>query len=230
MRAVSMLEMDLRTYYPQAFPRRFSRDHQRMIVRVQVSATSGGLYARLMSRGFGKTTIFARAMLWAVKYAHRHFGVVIGATERDSRKITKTQKSELWTNPLLIADFPEICNPYVALEDNGRRCKGQLWKGQPTRIEWATDMVVFAEIRANSESQRGRFDYRHAGHHRQHHHGLHRLSAIRQGHSTRLRSSRRRTDPREHFKSLVATEENRMQTIDGDILGLFGGETARRPP
>ena len=107
------LEEFLRVYFPLAFRSPFCADHKKMVQRIQEAATGGGLYARALFRGGGKTTIFARAMLWAALFGFRRFGVVVAATARDSFRIMRQQKDELWFNELLLADFPEICYPFA---------------------------------------------------------------------------------------------------------------------
>lgn len=216
------MERFLRTYFPKAFNRPFCSDHIRLIERTQDAATNGGLYARAMWRGSGKTTIFARSMLWAILYGFRHFGVVISATERDSRKIMRGQQTELWQNPLLAEDFPEVCNPFIALENNGRRKAGQLYDRKPTLLDWGQDLVVLASIppsdltgvsgsvmltRAITGAIRG----------------LNHLTAS----GSVIRPDFMLLDDvqtRESAKSVIATED-RIATIEGDILGLFGGTT-----
>ena len=58
------------------------------------------------SGGRERRTIFARAMLYATLYGLRRFGVVIAATARDSTRIMRHQKDELWSNELLSGRLP----------------------------------------------------------------------------------------------------------------------------
>lgn len=212
------LERFLRTYFPRAFPRPFCRDHLLMIERIQAAEVGGGLYARALFRGGGKTTIFARAMLHAALYGHRRFGVTIGATGEDSGRIMAQQKSELWTNEFLGEDFPEACYPFACLEDNGRRCKGQLWLGAPTQIEWQPRKLVFATVPVSAVGGSLLVTRAITGSIK----GLNHRTAA----GDVIRPDFVLLDDvqtRESAKSLIATED-RVQTIDGDVLGLAGHE------
>ena len=216
------LERGLRTYFSKAFNRPFCADHRRLIERTQDAYTGGGLYARAMWRGSGKTTIFSCSMLLAILNAFRRFGVVISATERDSRKIMRTQQTHLWQNKLLAEDFPEICNPFIALENNGRRKAGQLYEGKPTLLDWQQDLIVFPSIPPSDlwETSSSVIVTRAI------------TGAIRGMNHLTASGAVIRPDfillddvqTRESARSRIATEE-RSATIDGDILGLFGGVT-----
>ena len=75
--------LDLRrfceTYAAAAFPLAWSRDHLKVIARIEEAVLDGALYALAMPRGSGKTTIARMAALWALSYAHRRYVFVIGA-------------------------------------------------------------------------------------------------------------------------------------------------------
>jgi hypothetical protein len=214
------LERFFRTYFPMAFPLPFSRNHKRDIARIEEAELHGGLFANSDSRGYGKTTRMARAMLRAILYKHRLFGVVIGATQRLATKITNQQKSELWTNRLLLEDFPEACYPFIRLENKASLCRGQIWEGTPTGIEWGADQLVFANVPPSNIG--GSIIVTRA------------ITGAIKGLNHMLPSGEIiRPDfvllddiqTRESAKSLIATED-RMQTVDGDVLGLAGHNKA----
>jgi len=58
----------------------------------------------------------------------------------------KDIKSELRTNDLLVADFPEVCQPVRHLQNSPLRARGQHVNGTPTNIEWSKDEIVFPNI------------------------------------------------------------------------------------
>lgn len=130
-------------YFPRAFHLPWSPDHLRVLGRMQTAITSGGLFALAMPRGSGKTTLCERAALWALMYGHARFVVLIAATEGMAEKILDRLKSELQHNDDLARDFPHVCYPIRRLENNARRCIGQLFDGRQTRIEWGAKRVVF---------------------------------------------------------------------------------------
>ena len=55
-------------------------------------------------------------------------------------------KRELLLNPRLAKDFPEVVYPLRRLEDNARRCKGQLWGDVQTLVDWGPTRITFPTI------------------------------------------------------------------------------------
>ncbi|MBX3448211.1 MAG: phage terminase large subunit family protein [Planctomycetaceae bacterium] len=136
----------LLTYFPKAFPLKWSKDHESIIAKVKQAVLSGGLFAMAMPRGSGKTTVCERAILWAVLYGHHRFAMLIGANKEKADESIDKIKTELETNELLLADFPEVCIPCRRLEGIANRAKGQTFRGVPTKIVWGKRAVVFATI------------------------------------------------------------------------------------
>lgn len=136
------LKLFLETYFAGVFYHGWSCDHPRIIGRIQTATLGGGLFALAMPRASGKTAILVRAALWALLYGHRRYVVPIGATEDDAARLLRTVKAELLDNPLLGEDFPHVCYPIRRLENNARRCVGQLFKGKRTAIEWKMDQIT----------------------------------------------------------------------------------------
>ena len=170
-----------------------------------------------MFRGGGKTSIFSCSTLHATGYKFRRFVVTISATNRESLRVLRQIKAQLWTNKPFAEDFPEICYPFMRIENNGRRCKGQLWLGEPTQIQWDPDQVVFASIPPRPDpavivcrAMGGAIK------------GLNYLAPD----GTLFRPDLVLLDDpqtRKTAKSVTATEDL-IQTIDGDVLGLAGHE------
>jgi hypothetical protein len=214
------LRVFLTTYFPDAFPLPFSPDHLKVIEKIEAAIRNGGLFALAMPRGSGKTTIVIRAMLWALLNGYRRFGCLIGATERDACRMLEHAKKELLHNTLLAKDFPEVCYPLRRLEDNARRCKGQLWDGAQTSVEWGPTRITFPTI---PKSKVSGSTLTVAG-----------LTGALRGQSHVLQSGEiiRPTfiladDPqtREAAFSKIQTEQ-RLAIINGDLLGMAGpGQT-----
>ena len=55
-------------------------------------------------------------------------------------------KTELDSNDLLLADFPEVCFPIHALDGISNRANGQLFKGSRTHIGWTAKEIVLPTI------------------------------------------------------------------------------------
>jgi len=61
-------------------------------------------------------------------------------------------KTELDSNELLLADFPEVCFPIQALDGISNRANGQLYKGKRTQIGWTAKEVVLPTVEGSSAS------------------------------------------------------------------------------
>ena len=133
-------------YFPEAFRLKWSRDHKRVIKKIETAVLSGGLFALAMPRGSGKTTLCLRAVLWAVLSGHHRYVMLICADEEKAEKALGNLKRELEENPRLLADFPEACFPIQCLQRIANRAKGQLCEGKPTAITWRGNRVVLPTI------------------------------------------------------------------------------------
>ncbi|TQE98696.1 MAG: hypothetical protein FKY71_12510 [Spiribacter salinus] len=68
-------------YFPLTFNLGWSRDHLKVIAKIEQAVLHGGLFAMAMPRGSGKTTLAECACLWAMLYGHREFVCLIGSDE-----------------------------------------------------------------------------------------------------------------------------------------------------
>mgnify|MGYP001559411872 CR=1 FL=1 len=134
------------TYFPNTFSKPFSPDHLKVIAKIETAVLTGGLFAVAMPRGAGKTSLAERACLWAIMIGAHSFVCLIGSNQGAAVSLLDSIKSELETNDLLLADWPEIVMPIRKLDGSARRCEGQRYKGARTQIEWASRHVVFAAI------------------------------------------------------------------------------------
>ncbi len=146
------LEKFLRTYFPEQFQLKFSPDHLAVIKALQDRAINGGLQAYAMPRGTGKTTISECATVWVVLYGHRHFPMLIGASEAHAKEMLDSIKAELETNELLLEDFPEVIYPVQALEGISHRARAQTCMGERTYIGWTADSIVMPTIPGSKAS------------------------------------------------------------------------------
>lgn len=143
---------DLLTYFPEAFPLPFSQDHIRIIKKIETTVLYGSLQAIGCMRGFGKSTILERAIIWAIKYGHRHFAVLISAEAGLSKQSLDSIESELENNDLLNEDFPEICYPIRCLEGIHQRALGQHSNGERTKIRMTDEEICFPTIQGSVAS------------------------------------------------------------------------------
>ncbi len=94
----------------------WSPDHIKVIEKIEQAVVHGGLFALAMARGSGKSSIAEVACIWAVLYGHRNFVCLIGSDEGHACDMLDSIKTELDSNELLLADFPEVCFPIQALD------------------------------------------------------------------------------------------------------------------
>lgn len=144
--AARSLKLFCQYYFPQTFAKPFSEDHEKVIATMERAVLQGGLFALAMPRGSGKTSLCIAAALWAVLYGHHQFVLLVGATGKKGGELLRSIKTELKTNPLLVADFPEACFPIHALEGINNRAAGQRFNGQPTFMGWTKEEVVLPTI------------------------------------------------------------------------------------
>jgi hypothetical protein len=140
------------SYFPEVFALRFSDDHLKVIAKTEQAVLHGGLFALAMPRGSGKTTIAECACLWAILYGHREFVCLIGSDEQHASDMLESLKTELDTNELILADFPEVAFPIHCLEGIAHRANGQLYKGSRTHIGWTAKEIILPTIPGSQAS------------------------------------------------------------------------------
>lgn len=143
----------LSTYFPHSTGLSpFSPDHKPLLREMEYSMRHGGRRVNAVYRGFAKTTITENAALWAVLYGHRKYVVVLAINQTASVASIESIKSELATNDLLAADFPEVCKYVAALEGKPQRAPHQTCEGRPTRMTWRADVVVLPTVAGSRAS------------------------------------------------------------------------------
>ena len=192
-KAANDLQFFLKSYFPSAFYLPWSADHLRVIAKLETAIKEGGLFALAMPRSSGKSTLIERAAIWAILTNRRKFVCLIGATQEAAERLLVHIKSELCFNTLLLQDFPSACYPIVRLENNSKRCAGQIYKGKQTLITWTSAKLVFPTItRPDSSCTR-------IGHYRLWADGKHTRAKPhiddRGGNPTFFRHARRPSDP-----------------------------------
>ena len=140
------------TYFAEVFYLPWSDDHLRVIDKIERAVRTGGLFAMAMPRGSGKTVGCQTAVLWAALTGATPFVTLIAASADRAKDLLENIKTWLETNPLLQADYPEVCYPIKCLERITNRQKGQKYRGEPTRIEWSADKIVLPTIAGSKAS------------------------------------------------------------------------------
>jgi hypothetical protein len=137
------LETFCLTYLDTSFFRPFSRSHKKAAKKIELAIRNGGCFAFAMPRGFGKSTLAKAACLWAILKGKRRFACLIAASATMAERRLKEIKTWCETRPRLLEDFPEVFYPIRKLDGIPGRAPGQRYHGQPTRIEWSADKIVF---------------------------------------------------------------------------------------
>ena len=140
------------SYFPLTFHLAWSPDHLKVIHKIEQAVVQGGLFALAMARGSGKSSIAEVACIWSVLYGHRDFVCLIGSDEGHACDMLDSIKTELDSNDLLLADFPEVCFAIQALDGISNRANGQLYQGKRTQIGWTAKEIVLPTIAGSHAS------------------------------------------------------------------------------
>jgi len=144
--ALKSFKVFCETYFPAAFYLEWSKDHLRVIDKIEAAVTSGGLFAFAMPRGSGKTTLTMAAAIWAIFTGIRSYVCLIGSAVVQSLALFQSVQASLLGNELLLFDFREVVFPIRALENSAHRQRGQRYKGELTHQVWGTHKIVFPTI------------------------------------------------------------------------------------
>ncbi len=147
------LEKYLRTYHPGTFSKPFCNDHKRIIRLLQEAIQGDEDQAIAADRGKGKSSIVKCSCGWAINYGHRLFPFWIGATGSRVKQNYRNFKSMYERDEILIADFPEMCIPILALGGSSRGADSQTAYGERTYIHWAADYLAFPVIKGLRDFQ-----------------------------------------------------------------------------
>lgn len=131
-------------YFPESFYLPWSKDHLRVIAKIEQAILRGGLFALAMPRGSGKTVLTECSALWALLFGHRQFVCLIGSDEGHAANMLESIKTELECSDLLLADFPEVCYPIRKLE--GIYQRRLLYKGESIRMEFTARQITLPNI------------------------------------------------------------------------------------
>lgn len=133
-------------YFGHRFYNPLTQMHRDIVQAILYRATHGGDQAIAAPRGEGKTTIAECVIIFCVLKGLLKFPLIVAATGPDAARILDNIKNEFEANELLAADFPEVCDPIIALEGGTSRQNMQTVSGERTRLKWSADFVVFPTV------------------------------------------------------------------------------------
>ena len=125
----------LRTYWPADTRHPWSDVHLKLITTIEMVVLVGALLAMGIPRGWGKTFLSVRAIIWAAAFRHHTMMMLIAASDDAAADLLQDIVDELETNELLQADFPELCHPIACLQGIRQRQRGQTLNGQRTKVK-----------------------------------------------------------------------------------------------
>ncbi|WP_149495371.1 terminase gpA endonuclease subunit [Roseiconus lacunae] len=139
-------------YFRLTFHLEWSPDHLKVISKIEEAVIRGGLFSLAMARGSGKSSLAEVACIWAVLNGFRDFVCLIGSDEGHACDMLDSIKTELDSNDLLAADYPEVCFPIQALDGIANRANGQLFEGKRTQIGWTAKEIVLPTLASSKAS------------------------------------------------------------------------------
>lgn len=141
-----------KVYEAAVFELSWSKDHLRVIEKIEAAVRDGGQYAMAMPRGSGKTCLCIAAATWALLYGYHKFVLLVGATETAADEMLQSLRHDLSENELLLQDFPEVCFPIFKLEGIPHRCGGQTLDGKRTKLSWTHKEMVLPTVPGSAAS------------------------------------------------------------------------------
>jgi ABC-type dipeptide/oligopeptide/nickel transport system ATPase subunit len=117
------------------------------VAKIERVVLHGELFALAMPRGSGKTMLCRAAVNWALLYGHHLFVMLIGATDRQARKLLRVDVfNVLERNAMIAQDFPEVCHPIKSLERSPQRAAKQLIDDRPTNMLWTKIELILPTV------------------------------------------------------------------------------------
>ncbi|MBS0207223.1 MAG: phage terminase large subunit family protein [Planctomycetes bacterium] len=209
----------LRVLWPELFRWQFSPDQRKGIFQLDEITERGGLQAIADPRGTGKTQRVIRQALKAILTGKRRYVCIVSATEKAAKKIIKSIRTIVCYSAKLQGLFPAELHGFKQLKGQNRLAGGQLCVGMPTEIGVAADQIVFPMIPGSKCAGAIISSCSITGNVRGQFHTLSDGAVIRPDLVIV-------DDPqtKESAKSRTQTED-RLEIIEGDVLGLAGPDT-----
>jgi Phage terminase large subunit (GpA) len=198
----------------------WSADQLEAIAILEDKILNGGTFSLAMERGGGKTQLLKAAAEWAILRGAKHFVMVVAATTTDAKRVMADIKATFESNPLVVADFPEVSVPIRKLGGINQRAGGQTQNCRPTNIAWKKEEIRFPDVEGSAAAGAAIFTR-----------GI--LGAIRGANVTTPDGGSMRPDlvliddaqTRASAKSLNQTEDRELILLN-DVMKLPAGDVA----
>lgn len=139
----------LRHYFAELFFNAFNAQQKLMVQAVLHAARHGGDQSIAAPRGEGKTSIAECVVVYCILTGKLRFPLIVAATGPDANNILANIKRCFECNEELGEQYPEVCDPILALEGANQRANMQTCcGGHRTMLKWGTDRIVFPDVPA----------------------------------------------------------------------------------
>jgi hypothetical protein len=133
-----------KTYLPHVFTRPYNDYQLHMVYECDKRIENGGQKASAYPRRMAKTTNLRAGMLRALLRGIHPYMFYIGASDDATKRTAEFIWAQLSENELIAEDYPEICIPIWAM--NNERRKTPLYHGKPIKLVWSDSSLVLPSI------------------------------------------------------------------------------------
>lgn len=138
------LRFGLETLFPNRFNLAWSDDHLELIADIELAINNGEQLVRAMPRGNGKTNILIGSFIVAIVTGKHEFAGLIGSTAGAAKELLESVVTELESNDILYAYFPELIHPIRCME--GIHQRKLLWNGEPIVMNFRKDRIILPSL------------------------------------------------------------------------------------
>lgn len=136
----------LKGYFPKEFSRPFSTDQLEAIGIIINCAKYSSDEIICAPRGDWKTETLKHLVIYLMLAEIVRFPVWIGATGENAGSSFEHIKSQ-FKSELLSADFPEVCDPVIALDDSPQKAKRMTFRGEKLgQFRWGAKELIFPSV------------------------------------------------------------------------------------
>jgi hypothetical protein len=136
---------------------KFTPHQVEMLEAIRHAIKHGGDQAIAAPRGEGKSTIARRLLLKAILAGEVSYAVLFAASGTMADASIDSMKIDITDNPLIVADYPEVAYPIIALGGSPQRANsqyvsgsrydnGKVFEQHPSRFSWCGQELIFPDI------------------------------------------------------------------------------------
>jgi hypothetical protein len=134
------------TYFGWIFWQPFTKSRRTMVESIIHAARYSGDYAVAEKRGGGKSKIALFTTFWLDLRGELSLPIIIGKNQRGAENELNNLKQAITESPSFSDDFPEVCEPLIALEGWASTARKQKLNGYRTNIGWEKDCLFLPTV------------------------------------------------------------------------------------